>query len=131
MVLRSTSSGTRARIASGLLQSLAGLRTERIRAGQPVAIAEQGHESVRLVVGARVRSGLRHASYSDGRAEGGLIRADEGRLRSRLRRRLFAGLLSDHVFGVPVRPVRIMLADALFVLAVSDRRASERGRELG
>ena len=44
MVLRSTSSGTRARIASGLLQSLAGLRTERIRAGQPVAIAEQGHE---------------------------------------------------------------------------------------
>ena len=35
---------------SGLLQPLAGLRAERIGAGQPLAVAEQGYESVRLVV---------------------------------------------------------------------------------
>src|SRR6266576_6345357 len=47
-----------------------------------------------------------------------------------LRRQRLAGLLPDDVVGVPVRPVRIVLAGPLLVLAVRGRRTSERGREL-
>ena len=36
-----------------------------------------------------------------------------------------------HVLGVPARPVRVVLAGALLVLAVRGRRASQRGREIG
>ena len=32
-------------------------------------------------------------------------------------RRLFAGLLANQVLGVPVRPIRISVTDAFFVLA--------------
>src|SRR4029453_5725689 len=37
--------------------------------------------SVRLVMGARIGGGLRHSRYGNGRAEGGLSRADRSRLR--------------------------------------------------
>ena len=42
----------------GLLQPLAGLGAERVRAGQPLAVAEQGQVAVGLGVGARVGRGL-------------------------------------------------------------------------
>jgi hypothetical protein len=45
------------------LQPFAGLRAERIGAGQPFAITEQGYESVRLVVRARVGGGLRLSCF--------------------------------------------------------------------
>src|SRR5229473_4031541 len=45
-------------------------------------------------------------------------------------RQLLAGLLLDDVRGVPVRPVRIVLADPLLVLAVRRRGTPERGCEL-
>ena len=38
-----------------LLQPLAGLGAERVGAGEPLAVAEQGEEAVGLGVGARVR----------------------------------------------------------------------------
>src|SRR5229473_2639450 len=44
-------------------------------------------------------------------------------------RQLLAALLPDDVGGVPVWPVRIVLADPLLVLAVRRRRTPERGRE--
>src|ERR1700686_3607651 len=50
--------------------------------------------------------------------------------RGSCRQRLFC-LPPDHVLGVPVRPVRILLADPLLVLAMRGRRTSERGREFG
>src|SRR5216683_4470774 len=51
--------------------------------------------------------------------------------RRRSRGQLLAGLLPDDVVGVPVRPVRIVLAAGPFlVLAVRGRRTSERGRKL-
>ena len=43
----------------GLLEPLAGLRPERVRAGQPRAVAEEGQEAVRLGVGAGVGGGPR------------------------------------------------------------------------
>ncbi len=45
----------------GLLEPLAGLRPERVRAGQPLAVAEEGQEAVRLGVGACVGGGPRDA----------------------------------------------------------------------
>src|SRR6266699_6459617 len=48
------------------------------------------------------------------------------------RRQLLAGLLPDDVLGVPIRPVRIVLAaGSLLVLAMRRRRTSERGGEVG
>ena len=41
-----------------LLQPLAGLGAERVGAGQPLAVAEQGQEAVGLGVGVRVGGGL-------------------------------------------------------------------------
>src|SRR5258705_13167412 len=53
-------------------------------------------------------------------------------IRSRcLRRQRLAGLLPDDVVGVPVRPVRIVAAGSLLVLAMRGGCASERGRKLG
>ncbi len=47
-------------------------------------------------------------------------------------RQLLAGLLADDVFGVPVRPVLIVLAAVpLLVLAMRDGRAPERTRQIG
>ncbi len=43
-------------------------------------------------------------------------------------RQLPAGLLAHHVFGVPVRPVRICLADALLMLTVRRRCTPHRVR---
>ena len=43
-----------------LLQPLARLRAERIGAGQPLTVAEQGQEAVGLGVGTRVGLHLRH-----------------------------------------------------------------------
>ena len=43
-----------------LLQPLAGLGTERVRTGQPLAVTEQRQEPVRFGVGVCVGSGLRH-----------------------------------------------------------------------
>ena len=45
----------------GLLEPLAGLRPERVRAGEPLAVAEERQEAVRLGVGAGVGGGLRDA----------------------------------------------------------------------
>src|ERR1700689_4232794 len=45
-------------------------------------------------------------------------------------RQLFPGLLSHHVLGVPVRPVRVALPNALLVLAVSGLRTPKRARQV-
>ena len=52
------------------------------------------------------------------------------RSRSRSRRQLRPGLLRHHVRGVPVGPVLIGVADALLMLAVRDRRAPHRARQV-
>ena len=50
----------------------------------------------------------------------------------RSERQRLARLLSDHVRGIPVRPVLITLTAArLLVLAMGHRRTPERGREFG
>jgi hypothetical protein len=60
------------------------------------------------------------------------IRADRHGSRNRCScRQLFASLLADDVFSVPVRPILIALAAPLFVLAVCGRGTSECDRELG
>src|SRR5262249_28249990 len=41
-----------------------------------------------------------------------------------------AGLLGNHVLGVPVGPVRVVLAGQLLVLAMRHRRALQRGGKL-
>src|SRR5207245_6843083 len=45
-------------------------------------------------------------------------------------RQLRAGLLCDHVLGVPIRPVGVSLAAAFLVLAVSGLRTPKRAREI-
>jgi hypothetical protein len=50
--------------------------------------------------------------------------------RRRSLRQLFAGLLSHHVGGVPVWPIRIALPDALLVLAVGGLGAPKRARHV-
>ena len=50
MVSRSTASGTRADGQRGLLEPLAGFGPERVRAGQPLPVAEEGQEAIRLGV---------------------------------------------------------------------------------
>src|SRR5271156_5682748 len=49
----------------------------------------------------------------------------------RLRWQVRSGLLRDHVRGVPVWPVWICCADALFVLAVGGRRAAKGAGQIG
>lgn len=48
-----------------------------------------------------------------------------------LLRQGFAGLLGDDVAGVPVGPVGIGVADALFVLAVGGFSATKRACQIG
>src|SRR5207248_140812 len=45
-------------------------------------------------------------------------------------RQLRAGLLCDHVLGIPIRPVGVSLAGAFLVLAVSGLRTPKRAREI-
>src|SRR5579862_942835 len=49
----------------------------------------------------------------------------------RLQRRLLAGLLPDDVLGIPVRPVVVILAGPLLVLAMRHGCAPHRGGEVG
>ena len=65
----------------GLLQPLAGLGSERVGAGQPLAVAEQGQEAVGLGVGPRVGGRPGHLGHGRGRAEPSLACADRGGLR--------------------------------------------------
>src|SRR5215217_3034222 len=65
----------------GLLKPLAGLWAERVGAGQPLAVAEQREEAVRLSVGVRVGGGLGNLGHERGRAEQGLGRARRGGVR--------------------------------------------------
>ncbi len=64
-----------------LLQPLPGLRPERVGAGQPLAVAEQGQESVGLGVVVRVGGGLRHVRQRGGGAVSRLGGAHRGGLR--------------------------------------------------
>src|SRR5262249_33504224 len=55
-----------------------------------------------------------------------------GHRRSLLLWRLRSGLLADHVLGIPVRPVLIVLtAHAFFVFTVRGTGATERSGEIG
>src|SRR5205823_12074587 len=45
-------------------------------------------------------------------------------------RQLRAGLLRDHILGVPIRPVRVSLAGPFFVLAVRCLRPPKRARQI-
>ena len=64
-----------------LLQPLAGLGTERVRARQPLAVAEERQEAVALGVGMRVGGGLGDLRQRDHRAEAAGVGADRGGLR--------------------------------------------------
>src|ERR1700733_11806672 len=50
--------------------------------------------------------------------------------RNRLLRQLFAGLLRDHVGGVPIWPVLIAMPEALLVLAVGGLRTPKRAGKI-
>src|SRR5215208_6995615 len=65
----------------GLLQPLAGLWAERVRAGEAFAVAEQRQEAVGLGVGARVGGGLGDLGHERGRGDRGLGGAGRGGLR--------------------------------------------------
>ena len=65
----------------GLLQPFAGFGTERVGAGQPLAVAEQGEVAVGLGVGARVDGGLGDVGEAHGRADRVVGGADGGGLR--------------------------------------------------
>ena len=69
----------------GLLEPLACLGAEGVGAGQPLAVAEEGEEAVRLGVGARVGLGLGELGQGGGAAEAGLGRADRRRPGGRCR----------------------------------------------
>jgi hypothetical protein len=53
---------------------------------------------------------------------------DDDWVTSSSRRRFRAGLFRYPVCGIPLRPVRVGLADALLMFAVRDRRAPHRAR---
>ena len=57
--------------------------------------------------------------------------SDDGNSSMRLRRQRLAAMLGDHVLGVPVRPIGVVLAAGpLLVLAMCCRGASQRSCEL-
>ncbi len=91
-----------------LLQPLAGLGPERVGAGQPLAVAEQRQEAVRLGVGVRVGGGLRDLGHGCGGAERSLGRADRRGLRVGVgdaRHRLVVGRVgSPRMFDATTSP---------------------------
>ena len=64
-----------------LLQPLSRLRTERVGACEPLAVAQEGKEAVRLLVGARIGGRPCYILQSDGRVEARISGANGGGLR--------------------------------------------------
>jgi hypothetical protein len=81
MTSRSVSTGMRRGWPGWPAAATRQLRAQRVGAGQPLAVGQQGQEAVGLCVGARVGGGFGHLGYRDGGGESGLGGTDRGCLR--------------------------------------------------